>query len=339
MLYLTIIFAAWITVFCYVFFPEAFVCLNVVCLAGFIMPPVFFFRIIRYLTRLEQAERFSPLHYLVPALIGAVFLVWSLFVPFDVQVAIVKSRELSIEGEYALYSWLFTSKPVLRMVFLLAYYGFTARVLVRYYRRASHPDSPVRKPARWVVFLIILSLAFVLTSVTATFLPRNRLAASAYTAVAALGVSGQYILLTFHIIRRKYRLYAVHPEPEADDTPETVENEESGEPKDVRRLHAGKLTRRRLNAYFREQKPYLQANLKITGLTEALDVNRSVLSAFINRTYGMNFNRFVNQWRLKEVEHLRALPSNRGVSVAKLVSEAGFADLRQYYRALERDRT
>lgn len=337
MQYLSITLLAWVTVLCYVFAPEAFVFLNVPCLAGFIMPPVFFFRIIRYLTRLEPTERFSPLHYLAPALIGAVFLTWSLFVPFDAQLAIVKNRALFIPGEYELYSRLFTSKPLLRMVFLIVYYGFTARVLVRYYCKANGSDGLVRKPDRWVVFLIVLSLAFVFTTATPTFQPRSRLATSAYTAISALVISGQYILLTFHIIRRKYRLYAVYPEPEAGNNPE-VESEENVEQKDGRRLHQGKLTRRRLNAYFREQKPYLHADLKITDLVEAMDVNRSVLSAFINKNYGVNFNRFVNQWRLKELERLRALPSNKSRSVAKLAAKAGFADLRQYYRAVAAER-
>ncbi|GHV56594.1 hypothetical protein FACS1894182_03460 [Bacteroidia bacterium] len=89
------------------------------------------------LTRLEQAERFSPWHYFVPVLLGAVFLVWSLLVPFDAQVEIVRSRQLSVTGEYEAYSRFFTTKPLLRMIFILVYYGFIARLLVRYYRRAS----------------------------------------------------------------------------------------------------------------------------------------------------------------------------------------------------------
>jgi hypothetical protein len=65
-----------------------------------------------------------------------------------------------------------------------------------------------------------------------------------------------------------------------------------------------------------------------------MDVNRSVLSAFINKRYGVNFNRFVNRWRLKEFERLRTLPSNKGKSAAKLSAKAGFTTLLQYYRIL-----
>jgi hypothetical protein len=326
-LYLLMKFLAWFTIVCYVFFPEAFVVLNIPCLAGFILAPVFFFRIIRFLTRIETEEQFSRLHWLIPALIGSVFLFWSLFVPFDVHVELVKSRQLSIPGEYELYSRLFTSKPLLRIVFMTVYYSCIARLLVRYYHKASSLNSFTRKPRRWVVFLIVLSLTFMLSSLTAVLLPRNSIDTSIHTAITALIGSGQYMLLTFHIIRRKYTLYAVYSEPKAE-TETEAEPENGG-----RRLHSGKLTRRRLGAYFHKQKPYLQGNFKITDLAEAMDVNRSVISAFINKNYGVNFNRFVNSYRLKELERLQALPFNKGKSLAGLVKKAGFADLRQYFRA------
>ena len=331
-LFLLMIFLSWFSIFCYLFFPKLFVFLNIPCLAGFVLAPVFYFRIIRFLTRPEQKEQFSPLHFLAPALIGVIFLVWSLFVPFDVHLAIVYSRDLSIAGEYALYSRLFTSKPLLRVIFMLLYYSFIARLLVNYYRKASNTDSPVLKPARWVIFLIVLSLIFAFSSVMSILLPRNNVISSIYTAITAIVITGQYMLLTFNIIRRKYLLYALHSEPDdnADSEAKRSKPAVTGE----RRLHTGKLTRSRLNVYFREHKPYLRADFKITDLVDVMDVNRSVLSSFINKKYNVNFNRFVNQWRLRELKRLQALPSNKGKSVAKLYNEAGFAKLRQYYRAV-----
>ncbi|GHU60298.1 hypothetical protein FACS189411_17630 [Bacteroidia bacterium] len=220
------------------------------------------------------------------------------------------------------------------MLFILVYYGFIARLLVRYYRRANGADVPVRKPARWMVFLIALSVAFAGPSIIFLLLPRDSSITSVWMAVAAFNISGQMIVLTFHIIRRRYLPYAVHPEPEeeAETKQEVEENEESGEQEDDRRFHSGKLTRRRVNAYFRKEKPYLQTDFKITDLAEAMDVNRSVMSGFINKAYGMNFNRFLNQWRMRELERLQALPSNKEKNISKLIDKAGFTEERQYYR-------
>jgi AraC-like DNA-binding protein len=343
-LYLAMIFLSWVCVFAYLYFPKAFVFLNILSLAGCIMAPVFFFRIIRLLTRMEMKENFSPLHYLVPSLIGAVFLGWSLFVPYDVQVAIVESRQTSIAGEYAAYSRLFCSKPLLRMIFLFVYYAFIARLLVRYYRAESRRTDAARlKPDRWVKFLIALSLISVFSSARVLFSSRsNEDALSAATIVASICVSGQFILLTYHIIRRKYLLYAAQTKAEekaeADGRVGGVELKEQDAPNDARRLRSDNLSRRSLNAWFRNEKPYLKTDFKITDLAEAMDVNRTAASDFINRAYGVNFNRLVNQWRLHELKRLQSMPSGKGKGkgksvTAELAARAGFANLRHYYRA------
>ena len=66
----------------------------------------------------------------------------------------------------------------------------------------------------------------------------------------------------------------------------------------------------------------------MTDLVEDLDVNRTVLSAFINRTYGMNFNRYLNRFRLRELDRLRSHPANQGKSVSSLIGQVGFKDFR-----------
>ena len=63
--------------------------------------------------------------------------------------------------------------------------------------------------------------------------------------------------------------------------------------------------------------------------------NRTYISAFINREYGVNFNRFINNYRLKEVERLRseAVQKKQKVSSLEIVIHAGFSNYRSYFRA------
>ena len=106
----------------------------------------------------------------------------------------------------------------------------------------------------------------------------------------------------------------------------------------LRRSHSGKLTQRRFERFFREHKPFLRPGYKMTDLVEDLDVNRTVLSAFINRTYGMNFNRYLNRFRLRELDRLRLRPANQGKSVSSLIGQVGFKDFRTYSRAVATER-
>ena len=356
LVYLSLSALGWYMTFCYEFHPELFTWLNVLCLLSYVLPSIFFYRIVRYLTRLGEAERFSPLHYLLPGVLAGVLLVWSLLVPMEVQIEIVKGKAVVFPAGYEAFTRFFTLKPLLRVIFGMVYYILTIAVLAGYYRRTRGKQGPGRQTAGWVVFLVGISIASLLSSLLPTFMPRATILHSLWTLLAACAIAFQHVLLSYHIIRRKYRLYTTPdnaagqgavtlmeaaPQPDAEPTTEPADSPESApEPpaKPPRRHHSGKLTRVRLEAYFRHEKPWLDPACKIADLVEVFDVNRTALSSFINRTYGMNFNRYLNRWRIRELDRLRSLPSNRGKSMRSLVEKAGFDNYRTYLRAIAAER-
>jgi len=310
---------SWFTTFCYYFYSKVHVILNVPCLLSYIVSVVLIYRIICSLTRTALSKDFPFVHYLVPAALATLLLVWSFFVPFDVQVEIVESRQLVLHGKYEAYSRLFSSKSIFRALFQLVYITFICMQLVRYYRSASSTDSFVRKRTQFILFLITLLLITMFASVILSFSLRGRLFPKTGALIASFSTSGLYVSLTYHIIRRKYLPYNL-----LQLAPKNV-NKKTG-----RRVFAGELSRKRLEDWFSEKKPYLNSGFKITDVVDAMDVNRSAISSFINNEYGMNFNRFVNRWRLEEVNRLS---EQSGIEPSKLFAQAGFSEKRQYYRA------
>ena len=293
LVYLSVSATGWLVTFCYQFYPSLFVWLNVVCLLCFVLPSIFFYRIVRFLTRLGEV----------------------------------------IPAGYEWYTRFFTLKPLLRVVFGLLYYILTLALLVSYYKRARGKDTLVCGPACWVIFLVGVSIASLLSSVLPTFMPRSRFYHSIWTAAVSCGIALQHVLLSYHVIRREYCLYVLRRESPPSSSGET----DAGDVR-LRRSHSGKLTQRRFERFFREHKPFLRPGYKMTDLVEDLDVNRTVLSAFINRTYGMNFNRYLNRFRLRELDRLRSRPANQGKSVSSLVGQVGFKDFRSYSRAVATER-
>ncbi len=63
-----------------------------------------------------------------------------------------------------------------------------------------------------------------------------------------------------------------------------------------------------------------------------LNTNRTYLSNFINREYGMNFSRWINRLRLQELERIRFDPTCRKLSGMELVVQAGVSNYRAYAR-------
>lgn len=101
----------------------------------------------------------------------------------------------------------------------------------------------------------------------------------------------------------------------------------------------GNLDQKYLEEYMVTNKPYLNPRLKIIDLINPLCTNRTYLSSFININYGVNFNRFINRYRLKEMEQIIKNPTYANYSKQGLVTKAGFNNYQGYLRArkLERD--
>ncbi len=103
--------------------------------------------------------------------------------------------------------------------------------------------------------------------------------------------------------------------------------------------HATRLARQRVDQYIDTKKPWLNPDFRIGDMAEDLFSNRAYVSAFINSEYGVNFNRFVNGFRLREVERLKneARLKRQRVSMLQLILNAGFSSYRSYLRARENE--
>ena len=113
--------------------------------------------------------------------------------------------------------------------------------------------------------------------------------------------------------------------------------ESSGDRQEIKKTPL--LNKERFEKYIREEKPYLNPELKITDLTGELQTNRTYLSTFINRTYGMNFNTYINDCRLREMKAFLADSTCAGVSMTDLAIRAGFGCYHSYRRAKKRNIT
>lgn len=86
--------------------------------------------------------------------------------------------------------------------------------------------------------------------------------------------------------------------------------------------------------YFETEQPYLNPELSLTDVCRKIGTNRTYLSNLINNQFEMNFNAFVNQYRIKEV--LEYKKQNPVAPYPTLVSVGGFGSVSSLKRALEK---
>ena len=88
----------------------------------------------------------------------------------------------------------------------------------------------------------------------------------------------------------------------------------------------------RIKLLMEEERLYLNPNLKLADVAEALDVNRNAVSACIN-AQGSTFIQLVNDYRLQHAKEL--LLSKPGKKMANVGLESGFANERSFFRVFK----
>ncbi len=76
--------------------------------------------------------------------------------------------------------------------------------------------------------------------------------------------------------------------------------------------------------YIEHEKPYLNPDLSLPALAQAVDMSRNQLSIVINQVHKKNFYEFINDYRVNEVKRLMDDPANKHLKLMSLAYDAGF---------------
>ena len=326
-LYFASTLVSWVSVLCYFHLPEVFVRINWLCYLAFMLIQVYFYGFIFRVTRIDAAERFSWWHYLLPSLISLGLLVLQLVTPEAEQLRVVMGR-----GEYGgserLFYFYSNSKMAVRLAFTVVYTMLAFGRLARYRRFVAAHASGHPNLLRWVLgFLILSVLLFVIPSLTLIY-SRNTVLNSVVMGFHVVVLLVQYCYLCYYVLTGHY-VTIVEDEPSMMG-PRTTEADSSTP------LKKSQLSRERFEAYMQAERPFLNPNLKIVDLVEALGVNRTYISSFVNSEYGVNFNAYINQLRMQEYQRLLADSANDGRSKIELSEMAGFSSYRSFQRVAEK---
>lgn len=330
---------SWLFLIPYTYWPRFSIYFSVTGYAGLLIVPLQLYHIICKLSETDKLKPFSCWHYILPAIIVGILFIWSFFVPFDTQVWLLENRGAIAPG-YEAYSRLFLSKPAMRIVFTVVYMPLGLVRLYRYYRGINHGAESLRRPARWATILIVCVSLMLVGTLISVIYPRGEFVMRWITVITIPMIVVEHITVGYQVISRNFLLY-VKDDDENEAAPvQTADKKRRPKPAAANTgKPAGiKLTRRNFDAWMKQHKPWLNAGFRITDLVEPLGANRTKISNFVNATYGMNFNRYINNLRLDEVDRLAALQSNAGKPKGELALSAGFANDRGYRRAAEAER-
>jgi AraC-like DNA-binding protein len=92
-----------------------------------------------------------------------------------------------------------------------------------------------------------------------------------------------------------------------------------------------------LNAAMSNNKLYLSKDLTLDETAQYLNINRNNLSRIINIYFNINFNNFINQYRIIEACRLMSSPENDNYTIEGIANMSGFSNRQTFYTAFRKN--
>lgn len=294
---------------------DAFIAYLPVFFSSFSFIPVFLYLITYIITEIGERKRFPAYHFIFPLCLTVTICMIAFIVPEQQQWAAIYNNEASLT---TIIDIMF-----IFCILLSILYSSLSLLRVKSYKRqvTDYSADIYRMSLDWLSFIILFRVVLQTLPIAGLILGiglfNNLGGIWAFTALPPVFT---HIVLCLNILSENYVII----EPV---TAKEKEMTASG--------NYAQLGRQRIEMYLENKKPYLNPEFKITDMAKDLLSNRTYISAFINREYGMNFNRFINNYRLKEVERLQseAIQKKQKISSMEIVIHAGFSNYRSYFRA------
>lgn len=305
----------WLGMVFYSICPRIFAYYYSVFLLTLMLDQVMIYRFVTIITSTGERRRFNRLHLLPPLLFTTLSVVSDFCIPVELQISLIYDSKSGGDP----HIW-FRLMYILTTLIFVVYNTIYPLLNLRYIRRyrdfiVNYSSDAYHTSLNWlatiqilILFTVPLPFAGLLMGISTPFF-------SFFACLGALPYLVNYLILCYNLLNDNYLVI------------------QSEAPEEDRTAKNATLYRKSFERYMREKKPYLDPKLRITDLAKCLKTNRTNLSGFINKEYGMNFCRLINRYRLQELDHLCSLPSSATKAKIKLVLAAGFVNYRSYRRA------
>jgi len=213
--------------------------------------------------------------------------------------------------------------------FMLLYLAFTFQLFYNYRKKIKYYFSNTYKyELNWILtFLLIFSALFIyeaLQDIIGTLITElsytQRWWLNLFMAIATIyvGVKGYFT----DTGRLNDLNFTFNPQP--------------AEQPDIIGEGVSKSTIEEIDNLMKEERPYLNPELNLMDLAIQSGLNRSALSETINSGYGMNFNDFVNSYRIKAVIKELESGKHKQLSLLGIAMECGFNSKATFNRVFKK---
>lgn len=305
--YLTIICVSF-TSFSFLYLRQVYVLLNSLAMLCILYGVVIIYHIIHVVASTGKPKPFSFIHYLTPIIVTLAQYFWSYYFLSMTEPDIIYSTKWFLAvSSFKLGVWI---------IYAIVYAYYDLQKILKYRKIImNYSADEDRSSLKWLYFVMAFSIALIPFTFLYIFLRSEAVLISVFAIITNLILHLQLVILAYNMLTENYVImYPVGSNPDNANTLLT------------------KIDKNSFEEFMREKKPYLNPDLRITDLMRDLSTNRSYLSEFINKTYSMNFSRYINTCRLRELKRMQNDPKLSAYDEEYLIIKVGFRSIRGYRR-------
>jgi len=225
-----------------------------------------------------------------------------------------------IDTKSKILAYLYKGSRGFHMIQIIVYNFLTIRFILK--EKTSMNDSFSNLDTYQLRYFYIATISFILLMSIPGFYVT-------YIGRTPLNTNGMllfYVCLLFTFLYLILTIIGLIQVPSTESIDTELENNEiqNQELKDVEK---------KLKKYFSKEKPWLNPNLNIWDVAQEIGTNRSYISKVVNENIGCNFNKFVNNYRIKEAKKI--LLKKPEIPITEISELSGFGSLNSFIRTFK----
>lgn len=225
-----------------------------------------------------------------------------------------------IDTKSKILAYLYKGSRGFHMIQIIVYNFLTIRFILK--AKTSMNDSFSNLDTYQLRYFYIATISFILLMSIPGFYVT-------YIGRTPLNTNGMllfYVCLLFTFLYLILTIIGLIQVPSTESIDTELENNEiqNQELKDVEK---------KLKKYFSKEKPWLNPNLNIWDVAQEIGTNRSYISKVVNENIGCNFNKFVNNYRIKEAKKI--LLKKPEIPITEISELSGFGSLNSFIRTFK----
>ena len=225
-----------------------------------------------------------------------------------------------IDTKSKILAYLYKGSRGFHMIQIIVYNFLTIRFILK--EKTSMNDSFSNLDTYQLRYFYIATISFILLMSIPGFYVT-------YIGRTPLNTNGMllfYVCLLFTFLYLILTIIGLIQVPSTESIDTESENNEiqNQELKDVEK---------KLKKYFSKEKPWLNPNLNIWDVAQEIGTNRSYISKVVNENIGCNFNKFVNNYRIKEAKKI--LIKKPEIPITEISELSGFGSLNSFIRTFK----